>query len=253
MTPAAVSMVVVAVVFGGSILAMSVARLLPPSHLSAEAKDVIKLGMALVATLVALVLSLMIATAKSTYDAQTAAVRQLSADVLLLDRTLAEYGPDSQSSRALLRQSAELILGYLWPADGSAPASLAPGEARGPSEFLLREVTDLSPHSPTQEFLKAQALHLLSDMAQVRFNMYIQGTTELPPPFIIIVIIWLMILFSGYGLIAARNPTVILVIFAATLSVSGAVFLIQELATPFQGMMRVSSDPLREVIAQLGV
>jgi hypothetical protein len=82
--------------------------------------------------------------------------------------------------------------------------------------------------------------------------MYVQGTSELPLPFIIVVVIWLIILFAGYGLIAARNPTVLAFLFAATLSVSGAVFLIQELAAPFGGLIRVSEAPLREVIAHLG-
>ena len=252
MTPAAMSLVVAAVVFGGSLLAMAVARALPASHLGADAKDVIKLGMALIATLVALVLGLMIATAKGTYDAQNAAVRQLSADVLLLDRSLAEYGPEAQHPRDLLREASGLMLDRLWPQDGSAPASLAPGEAHAPMAQFLREVTQLSPHDPTQEFLKAQVLHVTADLAQVRFQMYVQGTSQLPLPFLIIVILWLMILFAGYGLIAARNPTVLAFLFAATLSVAGAVFLIEELADPFGGMIRVSGAPLREVIAHLG-
>lgn len=252
MTPAAMSLVVAAVVFGGSLLAMAVARALPASHLGADAKDVIKLGMALIATLVALVLGLMIATAKGTYDAQNAAVRQLSADVLLLDRSLAEYGPEAQHPRDLLREASGLMLDRLWPQDGSAPASLAPGEAHAPMELFLREVTQLSPHDQTQEFLKAQVLRVTADLAQVRFQMYVQGTSQLPLPFLIIVILWLMILFAGYGLIAARNPTVLAFLFAATLSVAGAVFLIEELADPFGGMIRVSGAPLREVIAHLG-
>jgi hypothetical protein len=252
MTPAAVSLVVAAVIFGGSILAMYAARALPDSHLGADARDVIKLGMALIATLVALVLGLMIATAKGTYDAQSAAVRQLSADVLLLDRTLAEYGPEAQHPRELLREAAGLMLQRLWPEDGSAPVSLAPGEAHAPMGLFLREVTQLSPHDETQAFLKTQALHVTSDLAHVRFQMYVQGTSELPLPFIIVVVIWLIILFAGYGLIAARNLTVLVFLLAATLSVSGAVFLIQELANPFGGLIRVSGAPLQEVIAHLG-
>ena len=252
MTSAAVSLVVASCVFGGSILAMYAARALPDSHLSADARDVIKLGMALIATLVALVLGLMIATAKGTYDAQSAVVRQLSANVLLLDRTLAEYGPEAQHPRDLLRQGAELMLQRLWPEDGSAPVSLAPGEARAPMDVFLREVTRLSPQNETQAFLKTQALRMTSDLAQARFQIYLQGTSELPLPFLVVVVIWLMILFAGYGLIAARNPTVLVVLFAATVSVSGAVFLIQELAIPFGGVIRVSSAPMREVIAHLG-
>jgi hypothetical protein len=140
----------------------------------------------------------------------------------------------------------------LRPENGSAPVSLAPGEARAPMELFLREVTRLSPQNETQAFLKTQALRMTSDLAQARFQMYVQGTSELPLPFLVVVVIWLMILFAGYGLIAARNPTVLVFLLAANVSVSGAVFLIQELATPFGGVIRVSSAPMREVIAHLG-
>lgn len=239
-------------VFGGSLLAMSAARALPDSHLSSDARDVIKLGMALIATLVALVLGLMIATAKGTYDAQNAGVRQLSANILLVDRSLAEYGPDTQPARDLLRQSAELMLQRLWPTDNSAPVSLAPGEARAQMSEFLREITQLSPANEAQQFLKAQVLRITADLAQARFQMYVQGTSELPLPFVVIVVLWLIILFAGYGLIAARNPTVLAFLLACTLSVTGAVFLIEELANPFEGLIRVSSAPLREVIGQLG-
>jgi len=251
MTAAAVSLVLAVCVFGGSLLAMSAARALPDSHLGSEARDVIKLGMGLVATLVALVLGLMIATAKGVYDAQSAGVRQLAGNVLLLDRTLAEYGPETQHARGLLRQSAELMLHRLWPADGSAPASLAPGESGAQMNEFLREVTGLPAQNETQRFLKAEALKLVADLAQARFQMYVQGSSELPLPFLVVVVVWLSILFAGYGLVAARNATVMIFLFACTLSVAGAVFLIQELATPFQGVVRVSSLPLRDVIAQL--
>ena len=251
MSAAAVSPLVASCVFGGSLIAMYAARALPDSHLSADARDVIKVGMALIATLVALVLGLMIATAKGTYDAQSAGVRQLSANVLLLDRSLAEYGPEAQQPRDLLRQAAELMLQRLWPAD-SAPVSLAPGEARSQMSGFLREVTRLSPQNETQQFLKTQALRITSDLAQARFQMYVQGSSGLPLPFLVVVVLWLIVLFAGYGLIAARNPTVLVFLFACTLSVAGAVFLIQELANPFQGLIRVSSVPLREVNDQLG-
>lgn len=252
MTAAEVSLAVACCVFGGSVVAMYASRALPDSHLGADARDVIKLGLALMATLVALVLSLMIATAKGNYDAQSAGVRQLSTNVLLLDRSLAEYGPDAGHPRDLLRGAAERTLEGLWPADGVAPGSLAPGASRPEMDALIREVTRLSPQNETQQFLKTQALRIVSEMAQARIQMYVQGTSGLPLPFLVVMVLWLIILFFGYGLIAARNPTVVVFLLACTLSVSGAVFLIQELANPFKGLVRVSSVPLRVVIDQLG-
>lgn len=252
MTHLAISLLMTGCVFAGAVLAMLAARALPNSHLSADARDVIKLGMGLVATLVALVLGLMIATAKGAFDAQSASVRQLSANVLLLDRTLAEYGPETGPARDLLRQASELTLRRLWPEEPSAPISLAPGESHAQMQLFLREVNTLAPQDATQQFLKAQALRTTSDLAQTRFQIYVQGSGGLPLPFLLVVVFWLFVLFGGYGLIAARNPTVLVSLLVCVLSVSGAVFLIQELADPFDGLMRVSSLPVRQVIAILG-
>lgn len=251
MHSAIVSLVVAAAVFGGSLFAMYAARVLPDSHFSAEARDVIKLAMALIATLVALVLGLMIATAKGTYDAQASAIRQLSANVLLLDRDLSEFGPEAQQPRDLLREIAALMLQRLWPADGAAPASLAPDEARPQMQAFVDEITSLSPQNPKQQYLKTLALQLTSEIARARLQLYVQGGSALPLPFLVIMAIWLIVLFCGYGLIAARNPTVLVFLFACTLSVAGAVFLIEELVNPFGGVIRVSNLPLREVLDQL--
>ncbi len=252
MHSAIVSLVVAAAVFGGSLFAMYAARVLPDSHFSAEARDVIKLAMALIATLVALVLGLMIATAKGTYDAQASAIRQLSANVLLLDRDLSEFGPEAQQPRDLLRDIAALMLQRLWPADGAAPASLAPDEARPQMQAFVDEITSLSPQNPKQQYLKTLALQLTSEIARARLQLYVQGGSALPLPFLVIMAIWLIVLFCGYGLIAARNPTVLVFLFACTLSVAGAVFLIEELVDPFGGIVRVSSAPLQDVTTHLG-
>jgi hypothetical protein len=252
MTALAVSLIVAACVFSGAMLATLAARALPDPHLNAEARDVIKVAMALVATLVALVLGLMIATAKGTYDAQSAGVRQLSADILLLDRMLAEYGTETKPARALLYRFANLGLHRLWPEDGSAPVSLAPTEALAEKHAFLREVTGLSPQNELQQILKARALQAMTDLAQARLQVYTNASSGLPLPFLVLVVFWLVILFAGYGLIAPRNATVIASLLACSLSVAGAVYLIEELANPFSGMVRVSSEPLREVIGQLG-
>jgi hypothetical protein len=111
MSSIAISSIVFACVFGGAMLGMFVHAVLPQHHLSSESKDVVKLAMALVATLCALVLSLLIASAKGSYDAQSSELTQMSAKVVLLDRVLAHYGPETKETRDLLRGSVARILG----------------------------------------------------------------------------------------------------------------------------------------------
>jgi hypothetical protein len=68
---------------------MLLRRVLPEHHLSTDSKDVVKLGMGLIGTMAALVLALLIASAKSSFDTQSNEVMEMSADFMLLDRTLA--------------------------------------------------------------------------------------------------------------------------------------------------------------------
>ena len=82
MSSIAVSSIVFACVFGGAILGMSIRAILPQPHLSPESKDVVKLGMALVGTSSALVLGLLIASAKGSYDAQSSELTLMSAGVV---------------------------------------------------------------------------------------------------------------------------------------------------------------------------
>src|SRR5438552_234378 len=108
-------------------LAMFIGRALPEHHLRQDSKDAVKHGLALIATLAALVLGLLVAAAKGTYDTQSSAVKQMSADVLLLDRVLARYRPETKEARDLLRLAVTFTRDRLWP-DDSRSASLNPGE-----------------------------------------------------------------------------------------------------------------------------
>src|SRR5262249_7360054 len=93
--------------------------LLPEQHLSADSKDVVKLGMGLLGTTSALVLGLLIASAKSSFDTQSNEVKQGAADILVLDRTLAQYGPETKDVRELIRRTVNVRLALTWPEDGA--------------------------------------------------------------------------------------------------------------------------------------
>lgn len=231
---------------------MRAARSLPGTHLNSDGRDVIKLAIALIATLVALVLGLMIATAKGAYDSQAASVRQMAANLLLLDRILAEYGPDAAPPRGLLREAGERLRTHLWPDDGASPRSLAPDEARAEMRALVADLIALAPANDGQHFLKARALQVTSDLGAARFQLYVQSGGGPSPTFVLVLAFWLIILFGGYGLIAPRNATIITFLVACSVSVAAALFLILELADPFGGVIRLPDEPLRQAISQMG-
>src|SRR5215471_1387175 len=124
MSALAIGSVVFVCVFGGALLGMVLRSFLPDRHLSADSKDVVRLGMGLLATMAALVLSLLIASAKGSYDTQRNQVTQLTANVVLLDRVLAHYGPESKDSRDLLRRYVSYVLQQMWPTAGTPSTGL---------------------------------------------------------------------------------------------------------------------------------
>jgi Protein of unknown function (DUF4239) len=252
MNPLATSAIVFACIFVVALVAMFFKGFLPENHLSADSKDVVKLGMGTIATLAAIVLGLLIATAKGTYDAQSGAIQELAAKVMLLDRILAKYGPETKEARALLREGTEAMKGRIWPDEGVQLSSLAPGEARDVGDAMYDKIADLSPHDDAQRSLKARALESMINLLQERLRLFVRHDSSLPLPFLVVLASWLIILFAGYGLVAPRNATVVAVLFLCTLSVSAAIFLLLELSTPFVGILRISSGPMRDALSMLG-
>ena len=70
--------------------------------------------------------------------------------------------------------------------------------------------------------------------------------------FLAVVVFWLTVTFTSFGLYTQSNASVVAVLFVAAFSVAAAVFLIMELDGPFDGVIKVSSAPLRYVLSQLG-
>jgi hypothetical protein len=250
------SLAIACLVFGctlaGTILGMLLQRVLPGHHLSGESKDAVKNGLALIATLTALVLGLLVATTKGTYDAQSAAVKELAANVALLDRALARYGPQTKECRELIPKFVGLMVEQIWPDGSEQPGQLTGGDVRLVGEAMFDRIAELEPKTDAQRTLKSKALEIAINLAQTRQRMLAQKESSVPTPFLLVLGFWLTILFLCYGLLAPRNLTVFLVLIVCMLSVAGAILLVLEMDRPFEGIIRVPSAPLREVVSRLG-
>lgn len=249
MNSVTVSLTIFACVFGGALLGLLLHATLPEHHLSKETQDIVKLGMGLVGTMAALVLGLLVASAKGSYDAQSAEVTQLSANIALLDRALALYGLETKEIRTILRGAVSRALDQMWSKDASASRS-APRSAGG--EILYEKIHALSPQNDAQRSLKTEASSISVDVAKTRWLMYEQAMTSVSTPLLIVLVLWLSAIFVSFGLFAPFNATVVSSLFVAALSVSCAIFLILEMYTPYTGLVQISSQPLRAAIAQLG-
>ncbi|HEY6997086.1 MAG TPA: hypothetical protein VH851_04125 [Candidatus Binatia bacterium] len=243
------SLIIFACVFGGALFGLLLHAILPEHHLSKETQDIVKLGMGLVGTMSALVLGLLVASAKSSYDAQSTELMQMSANIALLDRTLAIYGPETKETRTILRSAVTRVLGEMWPKDASA-TRFAPQSAGG--QILYEKIHGLSPQNDTQKSLKSQALSIAVDLGKTLWLMYEQATISVSTPLLIVLVLWLSAIFVSFGLFAPFNGTVVSSLFVAALAVSCAIFLILEMYTPYTGLVQISSKPLRAALAQLG-
>ncbi len=244
------SFIVLAFAFGGALLGMFLRPRLPQHHLSNDSKEVVRQGMALVSTMAALVLGLLIASAKSSYDAQAAALVESSAKVVLLDRTLAHYGPETKEARDLLREFVAFNMERTWPKSGaSSPHLEAPSIA---SEILVDKIEGLTPNDDAQRMLKAQASSIVWGIGQTRWLQYSQQSLSISMPLLVTLIFWITVIFLAFGLFAPSNATVLASLFVSAASVSGAVLMILELYRPYSGIIRLSSAPVRAALAQLG-
>ncbi len=244
-----IALVVFVFVFGGALLGMRLRLVLPEHHVNAESRYIVKMGIGLVGTMVALLLGLLIASAKNFYDTQANELKQAAAKVVLLDRVLAHYGPGADTARAMLR---ETVAGALQEGMPSHGPSMQRMSSRASAESVYEEILALQPNDDFHRAAKKQALTTASELGNLRWMMFAERSTSVSGPILVIVIFWLVIIFVSFGLFAPPNATVITCLFVCSLSVSIAVFLILELYTPYEGWIQVSIAPLRAALEQLG-
>ena len=244
-----ISFITLAIVFGGALLGIVLQRVLPESQLNAESRDVLKLCVGLIATMAALVLGLLIASAKSSYDMQNAEITEMSSKAVLLDRILAHYGPEAKDARDMLRGSVASVLDTL--SSNAADSAVQFGTSAN-GEALYDKVQRLSPKDDVQRSIQGQALGTLMSLGQTRMLLAAQKSNSVSVPMLVVLVAWLTIIFISFGLFAPRNLTVIVSLLVSALSVSGAIFLILEMYSPYAGLIHVSGAPIRAALTHLG-
>ncbi len=252
MSSLTIALICAACIFGGVLLGVCLRSLLPGHHLSNESKDTVKLAAGMIATLSALVLGLLVSSAKSTFDTVGSEITQSAAKIILLDRVLANYGPATRDAREELRRTVTAGIVMFWPEVKPAEAGLATFERANGMEQLQVKLRELTPVSDVQRQLLAQAQQISGELLQFRWLVIEQTQNALPTPFLVMLLFWLTILHMSFGLFAPRNATVMVVLLLCALSVSGAVFLIMEMNHPLSGMIKVSSAPMLKALEHLG-
>lgn len=252
MSPISLAGMVFGVIFLGAVIGVVLRARLPDHHIEEGSKDAVRLVMGLIGTMSALVLGLLIASAKSSYDTQSGELVHLAADIVQLDRILSHYGPESLPARARFRDAVERASDRIWPQDGRRSPNLGlPGDNNEPADFYTL-ISNLQPQTDAQRFAQAQALKIGLELSRTRVLMSEQTGSSIAWPFLVVLVFWLVILFMGFGLFAPANATVLAALFVGALSVAGAIFLILELDRPYEGLMHLPSTLLRNAVAQTG-
>jgi hypothetical protein len=235
----------------GAAIGMVLRRTLPADLLEGGSKEAIRLGAGFLSTLAALVIGLMIASAKNTYDSQNTNIRQLGTNAVLVDEMLTQYGPEAKVARTLLREIIPSATARIWRENASGKGGGSAFVVGATAERFYGAVEGLRPANPEQTSLKSRIIQLTTDMGRTRLLVFTQGDDAIPLPFFVVLVFWLVAIFASFSLFAEPRPIVIASTLVFALSVSSALFLIVDLSHPFQGLMQISNHHLHMVLPKV--
>ena len=232
MNPLSIGALTFGLTMGGVLVGIWIRTALPEHHVNAESKEAVRIGTGLIATITALILGLVTASAKSSFDEMDAAIKAGAADILTLDRDLARYGPETAEIRAALQDALAAKIDALWPPDSARRAHTDPGALGHEAEAVADRIRGLSPQNESQRWLKTRALEVTEKILATRWQVVNALGTSVPVVFLAVLLFWLTIIFMNFGLFCS-------------LSVASVIFLILEMNQPFQGLITLSPDPMR--------
>ena len=246
-----IAWIIFSVVIAASLLGMALHCKLPERYQPEGSREAIRLVMGLITTMVALVVGLLIAAARSSYDGQRGELVNLAAQVVQLDRVLSFYGSEALPAREEFRVTIARFIDQIWPAEGDRREALE--RTRGVvavPDFYTR-ILNLEPQSNAQRSLQARALEIGAEIGRRQVLMFAQAGSAIPIPFLVVLVFWLVILFVAFGLLAPVNRTAFIAFLFGALSVASAISLILQLDRPYEGLMQLSSAPLRGALAEI--
>jgi uncharacterized protein DUF4239 len=235
----------------GATIGMVLKRTLPADLLEGGSKEAIRLGTGFLSTLAALVIGLMIASAKNSYDTQNTNIRQLGANVVLVDQMLFKYGPETKPARTLLRELISAAASRIWQENAERNRHGSTFVVSGTADQFYNLVEGLTPANDEQTSLKSRIVQATTEIGRTRILVFTQSDNAIPAPFFIVLTFWLVVIFASFSVFAEPSPIVIASIVVFAFSVSSALFLIVDLSQPFDGLMQVSNHHLQMVLSNI--
>jgi hypothetical protein len=250
MNSIAVTSIVFASILASGLVGMAIRRAIPADRLGSNEKEVARLVTGLMTTMTAIVLGMLVSSAKASYDARTNEVAELSSQVVNIDRLLSKYGPETAEVRAQFRVLVEASVNRIWPAQAPVHVELKP---RDEGEILVDQLRLLAPKSDAQAEVKAQILHMIVELRQTQWLLFLKSQqSAIPIPLLLVVVTWVALIYFSFGVFTQPSSTIIVTLAVGALAVSTAVLIILELYTPFRGVLRISPGPILAALSQMG-
>jgi hypothetical protein len=245
-----IGLIVFAVIRAGAFAGVKTRNRLPKHHLTDETKNLVSISTAVVATVSALVLGLLISNANTSFTRLGGEVTTVSAQILRLDHILRRYGADAEPARNTLLQYAAHKTADLFP-DDSSDVRLS-----NPSTYeLLQRLEDmllaLKPANPRDQWWLGQAMTLAAKIGDSRWLLAQQVGQGTPKAFVALLVFWLALLFASFGLFAPPNLISTVTLTLCALAVAGAVTMFLELEQGFGGLVQVSPQPMLQAVKTL--
>src|SRR3977135_220153 len=236
-------------IFGGALLGLFAARRLPGHHRGSETQTAVTVSVAVIGTLAALVLGLMITAANGSFTKRSEEVREMSLQLIRMDRNLRRYGPEADDVRAKLRAWSTAKIQQLFPEEGKVvPTSDQTIELL---EDVQDGLMDLKPKDYRQGPLLPLCVTPSSAMIQARWGLETHAGHSIPIPFLVLLIFWLAIVFASFGLFAPSNLTTMVALLLCAVAVAGGIFLIEDRDNPGGGFVRLPADAMKRAHAEI--
>ena len=232
-------------------LGLVVRAKLPEEHLSGDSKEVIRLATALIGTMSAVVLALLFASTRTSYEATNGSVIRMTASIIELDHVLQEYGPEGQALRGALRDDVTTIIESIWQDDSDVQRTVRAYKPVAQEVTVLARLRAMTPTTPLQATLQARAISVSNDLEQIRLTLLAQPSDSISRPFVTVLVLWLCFIFASFSMSAKANPTLVSVLVVCAFAASIAIYLIIELGQPFDGLLQIPNTALRNALAPL--
>jgi len=234
---------------GSAVVSLLVYDRLPPHNRPEGTQNVVKVATNLFVVMTSLVMGLMINSSKNTFEAVDRNIHVFGTELILLDKRLRTYGPDADDTRSRLLAYTKRALAETWPISG--PPLVDDSLAEGLMNEAEHSPDAIEPASATRIALWREARQHLQRVIEHRWTLVEQSEGVIPPPLIVMLVAWLMLIFGSFGYHAPRNHIVVVTIVVSAALISIAVYFILDMDVPFSGPIQVSPAPMERAIVYM--